>query len=89
MERTKDFYLLLLAYALVKIRALEDTDGLENARRLADMFHHIPEALGLEWTEEREGRIHQQMWAKAKVHDFEDLLLRWEASAMRRIKSGR
>jgi hypothetical protein len=85
MVRTKEFYYYMLAYALVEIRALKDSDGLDAARRLADLFHHVPEALCLEWTPEREERIYAQLQAKAGVHGLTELLERWERRALRRM----
>lgn len=84
MERNKNFYHLLLAYALVEIRALED-NAAQASRELADMFHHIPEALNLEWTVERESRVHKQLVAKAKVYGRSELVDRWEQRAARRL----
>jgi hypothetical protein len=84
MSRSKDFYLLLLAYAFVEIRYLAVEGDLQLAPRLADLFHHIPEALRLPWTEEREERVHAQMREKARLHGLGDLLDRWEQRALRR-----
>jgi hypothetical protein len=85
MERTKDFYHYMLAYALVEIRALEDSEGLDAARRLADLFHNVPEALCLEWMPEREERVHTYLQEKAKVHGLTPLLERWERRILRRM----
>ena len=86
MMRPKDFYLLLLSYAFVEIRALKVEGDLNLAPQLADVFHNVPEALGLPWTEEREERIHEQLRAKAQVHGLAELLDRWEARALRRME---
>jgi hypothetical protein len=86
MSRTKDFYLLLLSYALVEIRFLQVEGDPSLASSLADIFHNVPEALRLPWTEEREERIHAQIQAKAQAHGRADLLDRWEARALRRLE---
>jgi hypothetical protein len=86
MARTKDFYLLLLAYALVEIRSFQAEGGnLDLAPKLADIFHNLPEALRLPWTGERDGRIYAQMKEKARLHGLADLLDRWERRAFRRL----
>ena len=86
MTRTKDFYLLLLAYAFVEIRHLQAEGNLPLGPKLADIFHNIPEALCLPWTEDREERIYAQMKEKAKLHGLADLLERWESRAGRRLQ---
>lgn len=83
-KHDKDFYLLLLAYALVEIRAIDETNT-EMHSRLADVFHHIPEALTLDMDEERDKRLYEQMMAKAEVHGLTELVKRWEARAERRL----
>lgn len=85
MARSKDFYHLLLAYALVEVRALDGADAAEQARRLADLFHNVPEALCLPWTPERDERIYAQLQEKARAHGLHELLVRWEHRALRRL----
>ena len=85
MQRTKDFYHLLLAYTLVEIRALEDSDGLDSARRLADLFHNLPEALCLPLTAERDEELHAQLVDKASALGLSDRLERWERRVLRRL----
>src|SRR5262249_14262234 len=87
MTRTKDFYLLLLAYTLIEVRSLRVEGDPELAAKLADLFHNLPEALRLPWTEEREARIYQQVRAKAEVHGLVGLLDRWERRGLRRMSA--
>ena len=84
MTRPKEFYLLLLAYALVEVRAAEGDDAVGFATKVADTLHHIPEALMLDWSGERDGRIYEQMRAKAGVHGLLGRLDAWERTALRR-----
>jgi hypothetical protein len=42
MSRTKDFYLILLANALIEMRASASEGHLELAPKVADMFHNVP-----------------------------------------------
>ena len=67
MTRSKEFYLLILAYALVEIRAAEGDDAARFAADVADTLHHLPEALTLDWSAERDARVYEQMRAKAGV----------------------
>ncbi len=87
-EHNKNFYLLLLAYALVEIRATRDTKS-ELPAKLADVFHHIPEALTLDMDEARDRRLYDQMLAKAEVHGLVELIRGWETNAERRSSSTR
>jgi hypothetical protein len=84
MTRTKDFYLVLLAHALIEIRATAPEGNLEKAPKLADIFHNVPAALRLPWTEEHEEQIHSQMVEKARLYGLADELERWERYALRR-----
>jgi hypothetical protein len=78
----KNFYLLVLAYALVEIRA---TDDPKLSAKVADVLHHIPEALTLDLDDERDQRLHEQMMVKARVHGLTDLINGWQRSAMKRL----
>ena len=82
-KHNKNFYLLLLAYALVEIRATTDISS-DLPAKLADVFHHIPEALTLDMDEERDQRVYQQLLAKAEVHGLTELIKGWESNALRR-----
>lgn len=85
-QHDKPFYLVLLGYALVEIRASAVSNP-ELAAGIADTFHHIPEALALDLNGDRDARLYNQLKAKAKVHGIEGLVSRWEASACRRGQS--
>jgi hypothetical protein len=89
MTRTKDFYHYLLAYTIVEIRAADTPEERARIRGLADMVHNIPEALCLEWTPDRDERIYSQIKEKARVHNLEPMLERWERGALRRIQADR
>ena len=80
----KDFFLLILAYAFVEIRAIEGSSS-ELPSKLADVLHHIPEALLLEMSEERSRRLYDQMMAKAEVHGLTKLIQAWEVTALKRL----
>ena len=88
MTRSKELYLLILAYALVEIRAFEGDDAAGFAANVADTLHHIPEALTLDWSRERDERVYEQMRAKAEVHGLVDRLDAWERTARRRLEHG-
>jgi hypothetical protein len=84
MERhNKNFYLFLLAYVLVEIRAAEDG---EFSSKVADTFHNVPEALTLELDEERDRRLYEQIMVKAEVHGITHQVKGWEATALQRCK---
>ncbi len=85
MTRTKDFYLLLLSWALVEIRALQYEGNLDLAPKVADMLHNVPEALRLPWTVDRDERIYEQIRAKAGIYGLTEMLDGWERAALRRI----
>ena len=89
MTRPKEFYLLLLAYALVEIRAAEGDDAAAFATKVADTLHHLPEALTLDWSGERDQRVYEQMRAKAGVHGLVSRLDAWERTALRRLEPER
>ena len=84
MRRNKDFYHILLAYALVEIRAWETQEELDHVCKIADMMHNIPEALCLPWTEERDTEIYEDMHERAHMHGLEEKLNRWERGALKR-----
>jgi len=84
MPRTKDFYDILLSWALVYIRAAQTPEEIDRVRKIADMMHNVPEALCLPWTEERDERVYSYIRDKARIHGLEDLLNGWEHSARRR-----
>ncbi len=86
MSRSRDFYLMLLSYALVEVRFLEVEGDLTLAPKLADMLHHLPEALRFPWDEDRDQRAYAQLRAKAEAHGLTDLLDRWEARVERRLQ---
>src|SRR5216684_1821767 len=81
MPRTKDFYDILLSWALVYIRAAQTPEEIDRVRKIADMMHNIPEALCLPWTDERDDSYIRD---KARIHGLDDLLNGWERSARRR-----
>ncbi len=85
MSRTKDFYLILLANALIEMRASPIEGNLELAPKIADMFHNVPGALRLPWTAERDERIYAQIRAKADVYGLSEALNRWEQNASNRL----
>jgi len=85
MGRNKDFYLILLANALIEMRALPTEGNLELAPKLADMFHNVPGALRLPWTTERDEDIYAQIRAKADVYSLSEMLNRWEQNASNRL----
>ena len=87
MTRNKDFYLLLIAYALVEIRAMGDGASLSTAKQIADMLHNIPEGLRLEWTKERDSRIYAYIRSKAEMYNLTEMLDGWERAALRRIRA--
>ena len=89
MTRPKEFYLLVLAYAMVEIRAAEDGDAAGFATKVADTLHHIPEALTLDWSAERDARVYEQMRAKAGVHGLLGRLDAWERAARQRLEHER
>ncbi len=89
MTRPKEFYLLLLACALVEIRVAEGDDAAGFAAQVADTLHHVPEALTLDWSAERDGRVYEQMRAKAGVHGLVARLDAWERAARRRLEHER
>ena len=89
MTRPKGFYLLLLAYALVEIRAAEGDDAAAFATKVADTLHHLPEALTLDWSDERDRLVYEQMRAKAGVHGLLGRLDAWERTALRRLERER
>jgi hypothetical protein len=86
MNRDRDYYFLLLSYALTEIRFLQEDGDLTLAPRLADILHGVPEALRLPWTADRDDRVYQQIRVKADAHGLTDMLDRWEARARRRIE---
>ncbi|SRR5260370_29826903 len=85
MSRTKDLYLLLLEIALIEMRAAPAEGNLELAPKIADMFHNLPGALRLSWTQEREEGVYSQIRAKAEVYGLLEALDRWERYAFNRI----
>lgn len=85
MTHTKDFYHLLLAYALIEIRAADTPEERERIRKIADMLHNVGEALCLPWTAERDERVYSYIQMKAEVHGLQDMLGRWERGALRRL----
>ena len=85
MTRPKELYLLLLAYALAEVRAAEGDDAAAFAARVADTLHHLPEALTLDWSGERDGRVYERMRAKAGMHGLVSRLDAWERTALRRL----
>jgi hypothetical protein len=85
MAHTKDFYLILLEHVLIEMRALAVEGDLGLGPKLADMFHNVPGALRLPWTQEREDRIYSQVRAKAEVYGLGDRLDRWEQYALNRL----
>ena len=89
MTRSKEFYLLILAYALVEIRAAEGDDAAGFAADVADTLHHLPEALTLDWSAERDARVYEQMRAKAGVHGLLGRLDAWERAARQRLEHER
>jgi hypothetical protein len=76
-----EFYLLLLEYALIDIRALQGESKCELGPKLADIFHNVPGALRFRWTEEREGEVYAQMRGKARAYGLDEKLDRWEQHA--------
>jgi hypothetical protein len=86
MKRSKEFYLLLLEYALIDIRALQYEGKLELGPKLADVFHNVPGALRHPWTDEREEDLYAHMHDKARVHGLEAKLDRWEQHARGRLE---
>jgi hypothetical protein len=87
MTRNKDFYLILLANALIEMRAAPTEGNPELAPKLADMFHNVPGALRLPWTADRDERIYEQIRAKAVVYGLSELLDRWERNVHNRLAS--
>jgi hypothetical protein len=85
MSRTKDFYLLLLEIALIEMRAAPAEGNPDLAPKIADMFHNVPGALRLPWTQERDEGIYSQLRAKAEVYGLPEALDRWERYAFNRI----
>jgi hypothetical protein len=86
MSRTKDFYLLLLEHALIEMRAAPVEGKSELAPKLADMFHNVPGALRLPWSEERAERIYSQIRAKADMYGLNETLDRWEQHVYSRLE---
>lgn len=84
MTRTREFYLYLLELAFIDIRATASEGNQTLGPKIADMFHNVPGALCLPWTEERENRVYTQIRAKADVHGLTEKLDRWEKYAQRR-----
>jgi hypothetical protein len=83
----KNFYLFILAYALVEIRGrgwLHDDSMADFPTKVADILHHIPEGLTLELDEERDKRLYERLIAKAQIHGLSDLIAGWEQTALRR-----
>jgi hypothetical protein len=85
MNRTRDFF-LLLEHALIEMRATQWEDTLDLAPKLADMFHNVPGAVRLPWTDERIDRIYAQIRAKAEVYGLSERLDRWERSILDRLE---
>ena len=86
MKRTKEFYLLLLEYALIEIRATQYEDNLALGPKLADIFHNLPGALRFPWTTEREERIYVLIRDKAQVYGLTEKLDRWAEHALRNLQ---
>src|SRR5438034_166366 len=72
MTHTKDFYHLLLTYALIEIRAAETPEEKARIRKIADMLHNVGAALCFPWTEERDEDIYSYIQMKAEVHGLLD-----------------
>lgn len=85
MYRQKEFYLHLLAHALIEIRSATGKSAQEGSIKIANMMHNIPEALCLPWTPDRDERTYQDMRSKAEDDGLLALLDGWERSALRRI----
>jgi len=85
MTHTKDFYHLLLTYALIEIRAAETPEEKARIRKIADMLHNVGAALCLPWTEERDEDIYSYIQTKAEVHGLQDMLGRWERGILGRL----
>ena len=86
-QQSKEFYLLLLEYALVEIRALQTNGELEDAPKWADVFHNVPGAVRLPWTVEREQRIRAQLHEKARLYGLSERLARWESRAIESLNA--
>jgi hypothetical protein len=82
MKRTREFYFLLLEYALIAIRASHDQGQSDHAAHLADIFHNVPGALRFPWTRKREEEVYAQLHDKARVYGLEEKLARWEQHAL-------
>jgi hypothetical protein len=87
MNHSKDFYLLLLEHALIEMRAAPMEGRAELGPNLADMFHNVPGALRLAWSQEREERIYGQIRAKAKLYGLTETLDRWEEHVQSRLQA--
>lgn len=74
MKRPKDFYLLLLEYALVAIRATDDEKRGRVARLLSDTFHNVPGALCLDWTAERDAGVYRYIRSNAEMYGLSEIL---------------
>jgi hypothetical protein len=85
MTHTKDFYHLLLTYALIEIRAAETPEEKARIRKIADMLHNVGAALCFPWTEERDEDIYSYIQMKAEVHGLQDMLGHWERSILSRL----
>jgi hypothetical protein len=86
MKRSKEFYLLLLEYALINIRASQFEGKTELGPKLADMFHNVPGALGFPWTQEREEDVYAHLRSKADVYGLVTKLDQWEKLALRQLE---
>jgi hypothetical protein len=86
MSHTRDFYLLLLEHALIEMRAAAIEGKAELGPKLADIFHNVPGALRLPWTQERDERIYSQIRAKAAVYGLGETLNRWEQHVRNRLE---
>ncbi len=84
----REVYLVMLAYAFVDIRAADGDEPEQHSRAIADIFHHVPEALTLPWTQDRDDRVWQQIVAKAKVYGLTDKVFAWRESARLRCAKG-
>lgn len=85
----KNFYLYILSYGLVEIRArgwLHDDSIPDFATKVADILHNLPEALTLELDEERDKRLYENLVDRAEFHGLSQEIASWERAAIDRCE---